>query len=76
MGFSNQSYEHLNTKNMYLFSTHQLKFKNSTYMLKIYMANSPRLSEIKDNRQLAGSVDQYDNILYANDDRFTIGGKL
>ena len=39
---------------MYLFSTHQLKFKNSTYMLKIYMANTPRLSEIKkDNRQFA-----------------------
>ncbi|HGO3721439.1 TPA: ABC transporter ATP-binding protein [Staphylococcus aureus] len=74
--FITNNYEHLNTKNMYLFSTHQLKFKNSTYMLKIYMANTPRLSEIKkDNRQFALIVDQYDNILYANDDRFTIGEK-
>ena len=74
--FITNNYEHLNTKNMYLFSTHQLKFKNSTYMLKIYMANTPRLSEIKkDSRQFALIVDQYDNILYANDDRFTIGEK-
>ncbi|HDG6063227.1 TPA: sensor histidine kinase [Staphylococcus aureus] len=74
--FITNNYEHLNTKNMYLFSTHRLKFKNSTYMLKIYMANTPRLSEIKkDSRQFALIVDQYDNILYANDDRFTIGEK-
>ena len=45
-------------------------------MLKIYMANTPRLIEIKkDSRQFALIVDQYDNILYANDDRFTIGEK-
>ncbi len=41
--------EHLNTKDIYLFSTHGLlNSKISTYILKIYMANSPRLSEIKE----------------------------
>ncbi|UMT80844.1 sensor histidine kinase [Staphylococcus roterodami] len=74
--FITNNYEHLNTKQMYLFSENQLKFKNATYTLKLYMANTPRLSEIKkDSRQFALIVDQYDNILYANDDRFTIGEK-
>ncbi len=62
---------------MYLFSTHQLKFNNSTYMLKIYMANTPRLSEIKkDSRQFALLFINMTIFLYANDDRFTIGESI
>ncbi|WP_349421027.1 sensor histidine kinase [Staphylococcus felis] len=69
------NYEQLNTQTMYLFSEQRLKFKNGTYTLRFYMADASRLNDIKENRQFALIVDSYDNILYTNDDRFSIGDK-